>query len=126
MEKDAKKFDVKKRMKSFGNAKRGIKVFFAHTHNAWIHAFVFVCVLILALYFSITKVEWMMLFIASGFVFVSEAFNTAIEIDLDLTSPEYHDMVRDSKDVSAGAVLLSALIAVIIGLIIFVPYILKA
>jgi len=55
------------------------------------------------------------------FVFVSEVFNTAMEIDINLTSPEYHPYARDTKDVSAGAVLLASIISVIIGLIIFLP-----
>jgi diacylglycerol kinase len=50
-----------------------------------------------------------------------EAINTAIEIDIDLTSPEYHPFARDTKDVAAAAVLLSAVTVVIIGLIIFLP-----
>ena len=54
---------------------------------------------------------------------VEEAFNTAIEIDIDLTSPTYHPYARDTKDVAAGAVLLSAILAIIVGLMIFVPHI---
>jgi diacylglycerol kinase len=80
---------------------------------------------VLGIYFNITKVEWMMIVFATGFVFVSEAFNTAIEIDIDLTSPNYHPYARDTKDVAAGAVLISAIMAVIIGLIIFLPYLIK-
>jgi diacylglycerol kinase len=64
----------------------------------------------------------MMLVFASGFVLVSEAFNTAIEIDINLTSPEYHPYARDTKDIAAGAVLISAVTAVIIGVLIFGHY----
>jgi diacylglycerol kinase len=64
----------------------------------------------------------MFLIFAGGFVIVSEAFNTALEIDIDLTSSEYHPYAKDTKDVAAGAVLLSACTALIVGLIIFVPY----
>jgi len=67
--------------------------------------------------------EWVVILILSGIVFISEAFNTAIEIDMDLTSPNFHPYAKDTKDVAAGAVLLSAILAVIVGLIIFVPYI---
>ena len=56
-----------------------------------------------------------------GFVIIAEAFNTAIEIDIDLTSPEYHPYARDTKDVAAAAVSLSVIMAGIIGLIIFLP-----
>jgi diacylglycerol kinase len=57
-------------------------------------------------------------------VLVAESINTAIEIDIDLTSPQYHPYARDTKDVAAGAVLISVIGAVIIGAIIFVPKIL--
>jgi diacylglycerol kinase len=64
----------------------------------------------------------MFLVLAGGFVLVAEAFNTALEIDIDLTSPEYHPYARDTKDVAAGAVLLATCIAVVIGVILFLPY----
>jgi diacylglycerol kinase len=64
----------------------------------------------------------MMLVIASGLVLVSEAFNTAIEIDINLTSPQHHPYARDTKDVAAGAVLLSSITATIIGILVFGQY----
>lgn len=64
-----------------------------------------------------------MLVIATGFVLTAESFNTAIEIDIDLTSPNYHPYARDTKDVAAGAVLISAITALIVGIIIFGHYI---
>lgn len=73
-------------------------------------------------YFHITTTEWIVLVFVCGFVLVSEAFNTAIEIDMNLTSPEYHPYARDTKDVAAGAVLISAITALIIGAIIFLQY----
>jgi diacylglycerol kinase len=120
-----KRFSLVKRAESFTHASRGLWVFFKYTHNAWIHLTIFVCVFVLGVYFNITGIEWMMIIFAAGFVFVSEAFNTAIEIDIDLTSPNYHPYARDTKDVAAGAVLISATTAVIIGLIIFLPYLIK-
>jgi len=62
-----------------------------------------------------------MLVFSIGFVVVSEVFNTAIEIDIDLTSPGYHPFARDTKDVAAAAVVLSIIIASIIGMIVFLP-----
>lgn len=118
-------FSIVKRAKSFTHAGRGILIFFKATHNAWIHLGICILVVILGFYFQITVTEWMMLVFASGFVFVSEAFNTAIEIDIDLTSPEYHPYARDTKDIAAGAVLLSAITASIIGVLIFGPYLVQ-
>jgi diacylglycerol kinase len=74
-------------------------------------------------YFKITVIEWALLFLASGLVFVTEAINTAIEIDMDLTSPQYHPYAKDTKDVAAGAVLLAAIFAVAVGLLIFWKYV---
>ncbi len=78
-------------------------------------------VMIAGIYFSITLLEWIFIIFAAGMVFSAEAFNTAIEIDMNLTSPEYHPHARDTKDVAAGAVLITTIIAFIIGVIIFVP-----
>ena len=123
--KEKENFSVIKRVRSFGYAFRGIGLLIKSTHNAWIHIAIFILVIILGIYFDVTKIEWFMVILASGFVFSAEAFNTAIEIDMDLTSPEYHPYARDTKDVAAGAVLISAITALVIGLLIFIPYILK-
>lgn len=117
-------FSLLKRAMSFAHAGRGVKVFFITTHNAWIHAVICIGAVILGFYFGITKFEWIALILVSGFVFTTEAVNTAIEIDIDLTSPEYHPYARDTKDVAAGAVLIASITAVFVGMVIFVPYIL--
>ncbi len=116
-------FSFIKRAKSFAHASRGIWVFLKTTHNAWIHFVVLDIVLVCGFYFSISTTEWILLIFAAGFVLVSEAFNTAIEIDIDLTSPQYHPYARDTKDVAAGAVLISAITAALVGLLVFVPYV---
>lgn len=117
-------FSVAKRVKSFAHAWRGIGLFLKTTHNAWVHVFIFAVVVLAGFYFEITRVEWLFIILTAGSVFAAEAFNTAIEIDMDLTSPDYHPRARDTKDVAAGAVLISAIAAVVVGLIIFIPYIL--
>ncbi len=119
----SKKFSFIKRAESLTHAGRGLWIFMKSTHSAWIHFTMFVFVIAAGIFFQITKIEWIMILIVSGIVFISEAFNTAIEIDMNLTSPTYHPYAKDTKDVAAGAVLLSAILAVIVGLIIFVPYI---
>ena len=120
-----KKFSLIKRAESFTHAGRGIYVYLRSTHNSWLHISAFILVIIASLFFNITKTEWMMVFIVSGIVFVSEAFNTAIEIDMDLTSPTFHPYAKDTKDVAAGAVLISVIVAIIVGILIFTPYILN-
>lgn len=120
---DAKRFSLVKRAKSFTHASRGLWIFLKTTHNAWIHVAIFALTIALGVYFDITHIEWMILILASGVVIAAEAFNTAIEIDMDLTSPEYHPHARDTKDVAAGAVLVAAFTALAIGLLIFGPHV---
>ena len=108
----------------FLNAFRGLRVFIATTEHIVAHIIAAVSTLILGFYFSISNFEWIALVLSIGFVFVSEIFNTAIEIDIDLTSPEFHPYARDTKDVAAAAVLFSSLIAVVVGLIVFLPKVL--
>jgi diacylglycerol kinase len=105
----------------FSNAFRGMYVCFKSTRHIFIHLLVTLVVIISGFYFEVSGLEWIALIFAIGFVFVSETFNTAIEIDIDLTSPEYHPYAKDTKDVAAAAVLLSVFTAVIVGLIIFLP-----
>ncbi len=117
-----KKFSFLKRAEGFVHAGRGIYIFIKSTHSFWIEFVVFIIAILVGLFFKITNTEWILVIIISGIVFISEAFNSAIEIDINLTSPTYHPYARDTKDVAAGAVLLSALLAVVVGIIIFLPY----
>ena len=118
---EQKAFSIVKRAKSFTHAARGIRVHIATTHNAWIQITLGIIGIALGFYFHISETEWLALVLATGLLIAAEAFNTAREIDIDLTSPNYHPYARDVKDVAAGAVLLTALTALAIGLIIFLP-----
>jgi diacylglycerol kinase (ATP) len=118
---EKKRFSLVARAKSFTHAFRGLSVFIKTTHNAWVHLFVGICVIILGWFLCISHIEWMILIFVIGMVLVTEALNTAIEIDIDLTSPNFHPYAKDTKDVAAGAVLIATITAIIIGLIIFVP-----
>jgi diacylglycerol kinase len=89
--------------------------------NALVHMVVGLIAVILGFYFCISAMEWVAIVFAIGLVIVAETFNTAMEIDIDLTSPEYHPYARDTKDVAAGAVLVAVFVALIIGCIIFLP-----
>ncbi len=105
----------------FSHAFRGLYVFYKTTRNLKIHLLLMILVIIFGFYFSISTYEWFAVILSIMAVLVSEAFNTAIEIDMDLTSPQYHPFARDTKDVAAGAVLLASFGAIIIGLLIFIP-----
>ena len=112
--------EVKYREK-FLNAFRGLYIVSKTTRHLFIHIVSALIVIILGFYLRVSSLEWVALIFAIGFVLVTEVFNTAIEIDIDLTSPEYHPFARDTKDVAAAAVLLSVFVAIIVGLIIFLP-----
>jgi diacylglycerol kinase (ATP) len=119
--KEKKAFSIVARMKSVTHAWRGICVFFKTTQNSWIQSSCFFLEIILAIILRISITEWILVIMSGGLLLVAEAFNTAIEIDIDLTSPNYHPYARDTKDVAAGAVLLMATLTTVVGLIIFLP-----
>lgn len=115
--------ELKKRMKSFVYAFRGIGSFLKKEHNAWIHCLAIVVVVSAGLHYRITTTEWCIVLICFGLVLAAEAFNTAIERLVNLVSPDFHPIAGDVKDVAAGAVLICAIVSAIIGFIIFIPYI---
>ena len=123
-EKQKSKFSVTDRLKSANHAWRGIGLLIRTSHNAWVEIFFGAMALYLGYILNISGTEWAVLVLAIGLVIVAEAFNTAIEVDIDLTSPDYHPYARDTKDIAAGAVLLMVFMATVIALIIFVPKIL--
>lgn len=118
---EKKRFSILARARSFKHAIRGVGVIFRTQHNAWVHAVVAAVVIVLGLYFRISEAEWGLCILAISSVLAAEGFNTAFEIDIDLTSPDEHPYARDTKDVAAGAVLLTVIGAICVGLIIFVP-----
>lgn len=117
-------FSVTKRIRSFHYAFKGIKLFLKSQHNAWIHTVSAISVIILGFIFKVNLVEWILLIFAISFVFVAEIFNTAIEYLANIISSDYSEKVKEIKDISAGAVLISAITSVIIGVIVFLPKIL--
>ncbi len=119
--KELEAFSVVKRGKSFQHAIRGIFILIKTQHNMWLHLLAGAVAVFLGFFLHISEGEWLAIVLAISIVILAEAFNTAIEFDIDLTSPEEHPFARDTKDVAAGAVLLSAISAIVIGCIVFVP-----
>ncbi len=76
-------------------------------------------------FFSISSLEWIILLIVVGGVLTAETFNTAIERTVDLVTEEFHPMAKRAKDISAASVFVFCIFAFIIGLWIFVPYLLE-
>lgn len=122
---ERKRFSIVARLKSTTNAWRGLGIFLRTTHNSWVHIFFSVLAIYLGFALKINNTEWVMIIFVIGLVIITEALNTAFEIDIDLTSPNFHPYARDTKDVAAGAVLISVVVAGIIGLIIFLPKIIE-
>ncbi|HUC88814.1 MAG TPA: diacylglycerol kinase family protein [Candidatus Paceibacterota bacterium] len=121
---EKKKFSIISRIRSSNNAVRGIGIFLKSSHNAWGHLFFAGLAVYLGFILRISSIEWILIILTIGLVILAETINSAIEIDIDLTSPTYHPYARDTKDVAAGAVLLTVFISIIVGLIIFLPKIL--
>jgi diacylglycerol kinase (ATP) len=94
---------------------------FLSQHNAWVHAAATVAVIAGAFILNLDRFEWCWIVLAISGVWMAEALNTAFEFLCDVASPQFHPMVKHAKDVAAGAVLLSSIGAVTIGLLIFGP-----
>ena len=116
-----KTFSTKDRLKSFVYAWDGIKTMYQTEHNLYIHTALTVIAFILAWVLSIPAIEWMALTIVMGMVWVAEIFNTVIEKIMDFIITEKHPLVKKIKDMAAAAVLITALTAVIVGGLIFIP-----
>jgi len=118
------KFSITNRIKSFGYAFKGIWFLIRTQENMIIHLIAAIVVIIAGFVLKINSIEWIMIVLAIGFVMVTEAINTAIEQFIDFISPGYNYSAGKAKDLGAGAVLLSAITAAIIGIIVFLPKIL--
>jgi diacylglycerol kinase (ATP) len=103
-------------------ALRGIGVMLRSQHNAWIHAVVTLAVIGAGFYFGLSAAEWCWIVLAVVSVWTAEALNTALEFLTDVASPAFHPLAGRAKDVAAGAVLIAALGAVVIGLLVFGPH----
>lgn len=91
-------------------------------HNAWVHALASLLVVVVGFTLRITAADWRWIVVAIAMVWVAETFNTAVEYVCDVVSPDYNEAVKRAKDIAAGAVLLCALSAMIIGGLTFWPY----
>lgn len=118
-------FSFTGRIRSSVHALEGIVEMLKSQHNAWVHLVATVGVTAAGWLFGVTTSEWCLLILVMMAVWVAEALNTAFEFLCDVASPEFHPLVKKSKDVAAGAVLMSAVGAAAVGAIIFLPYILN-
>lgn len=109
------------RLRSFRYAFRGLFYVMRTQRNAWIHTSIAFVVFILGLWLELPPRDWAMLVLTAALVFTAEFVNTSIEVTVDLASPETNPLAGIGKDVGAGAVLVSAIAAVLVGLLILGP-----
>lgn len=123
--KQTKKSYFRTRANSFKYAFNGIFIAIISEANIKIHIIAASLVTAMAIYFRISNAEWILLILTMGFVISAELFNSAIESLTDLVSPGQNTIAGKVKDIAAGAVLVSAIAAAIIGLLIFLPKIIS-
>jgi diacylglycerol kinase len=112
---------IQKRLLSFRNAFVGWWHVIRTQQNAWVHALATIGTVLLAIWLDLGLHEWAMLIIVIAMVWTAEFLNTALEIVVDLASPDLHPLARVGKDVGAAGVLIAATTALIIGILIMGP-----
>jgi diacylglycerol kinase len=107
--------------RSFGHAFAGLWHVVRTQRNMRIHLSATALVLLLGLYLELSWAQWALLVLTIGFVLVAEMFNTVAEAAMDAVAPRFHPLVKTAKDVAAGAVLVTAIVATTVGLLVLGP-----
>ncbi|HWJ80521.1 MAG TPA: diacylglycerol kinase family protein [Niallia sp.] len=108
-------------LSSFRLAFFGIFTAVKHERNMRNHLGIGILVFLFGFLFDLSKLEWVCIVFCIGIVISMELLNTAIERVVDLVTKEFHPLAKEAKDIAAGAVLVSALLSIVVGLIIFIP-----
>lgn len=116
---------LRSRLPAFRHAFSGLGYVLRTQKNAWIHASATILVIVLGSWLGLDSLRWAILIFAIGLVWLSEAFNTAIEAFIDLVNPDTHPLAGIAKDTAAAAVLIAAITAAIIGILILGPPLLQ-
>ena len=111
--------NIKELINSFKYAITGIKSAVKNEQNLRIHFLVAAIVLVLAFFLKIPKIEFIVLILIIALVIIAELFKSVVECVVDLITSEFHPLAKLAKDVAAGAVLFTAIVSVIIGILIF-------
>ena len=118
---NSNKFSLKSRIGSFKFAFRGLWSLLKNEHNSRIHFLAAIVAIALGLILKINPYEWSLLIIVIGIVFLTELLNSSLETLADIVDPDWNERIRKAKDYAAAAVLISAIIAVVAGGLIFIP-----
>jgi undecaprenol kinase len=116
---------LKKFINSFSYPIKGLKYAYRNEQNLAVDLGIAAIVTIFGIIFKISLVEWAILFLTMGLVIACELINTAIEATVDLVTEDYHPLAKVAKDTSAAAVFIFAIVAVLVGMIIFLPKIIS-
>jgi len=114
---------IKRLFKSFRYAIKGMMKTLREEQNLHIQSIAAIIVVVLGAYFNLTRIEWIALILVIGLVIIMEVVNSAIERVTDMLKPRLNTYVKEIKDIMAAAVMLASIIAVLVGLIVFMPYI---
>ncbi len=115
------KSELSRLLLAFRYAWEGVRFLFGNEPNARIHLALTIAAVALALWLGFSAIEWAILAVVIGVVFAAEAMNTAIEALTDLASPDYHPRAKAAKDVAAAAVTITAAMAVVVALFLYLP-----
>lgn len=118
----SERFSLQARIKSFSYAFAGVLELLRSQHNARIHLFATVLLIVAGCWLQIDAQQWALLFVACAMVWCAEALNTAIEFLADAVTTEPHSLIKKAKDVAAAAVLIVAIFSLAIGVVVFLPY----
>lgn len=113
--------DAKRLGRSFRAAFEGIKATYIREQNIKIHTVIAILVVLFGYLLKISYGEWLVCLVLIGLVLMAEFFNTAIEYVVDLASPNIHPLAKAAKDTASAGVLMMAILAAIVGVVIFVP-----
>ena len=106
-------------------ALQGVKQFFSRDRNGKIQTVIGITAIMLGCTVSLSSVQWLLVLFCIGLVISLEMINSAIEKYCDLVTTDFHPGIKVIKDVAAGAVLIASLMSLVIGLIIFIPALVK-
>lgn len=112
-------------IRSLRFALNGLSLFFRRERNGQIQGVLAVVAVAAGLFFGITRTEWLALLLCIGLVISLEMLNSAIERICNMYTTDYHPGIKIVKDIAAAAVLWSALVALVVGLLIFIPHVLR-
>lgn len=111
--------------KSFGYSIDGLKYAYKYEQSMLIHVIATIAAIIMGLICQINLIEWTIIFIAIGIVLAGELINTAIEAVVDLVTLEIHPLAKIAKDCGSAATFVLAVIAAVIGCLVYIPHIIE-